>query len=155
MDPITAIAAAEATLAGVKKAINTGKEFHQVVTQIGEFFGTINVAKTAPKKSVFKKLLDKGSVEQEALQRIVHQKKLEQMESELREMIVYAYGTETYKEMILLRRQIRIDRDLEITKQKLRKKQIIETYIFVGSLLLSISVLVWLVAVVINNIRMA
>lgn len=153
MDPISALAAADAALATIKKAVNTGKEFHEVVVQIGEFFGAVTAAKTPKEKPVFKKLLDKGSVEQEALERIVNQKKLEQMESDLRELIVYTYGTETYKEMIVLRRQIKIDRDLEITRQKLRKKQIVETYVFISSIIACILVIVWMVLVILNNIN--
>lgn len=153
MDPISALAAADAALATIKKAVNTGKEFHEVVVQIGEFFGAVTAAKTPKEKPVFKKLLDKGSVEQEALERIVNQKKLEQMESDLRELIVYTYGTETYKEMIVLRRQIKIDRDLEITRQKLLKKQIVETYVFISSIIACILVIVWMVLVILNNIN--
>lgn len=153
MDPISALAAADAALATIKKAVNTGKEFHEVVVQIGEFFGAVTAAKTPKEKPVLKKLLSKGSVEQEALERIVNQKKLEQMESDLRELIVYTYGTETYKEMIVLRRQIKIDRDLEITRQKLRKKQIVETYVFISSIIACILVIVWMVLVILNNIN--
>jgi len=155
MDPLSALAAADAALATIKTAVNTGKEFHEVVVQIGEFFGAITEARTPPKKPALKRLLSKGSVEQEALEQIINKKKLEQMETDLRELIVYAYGTETYKEMILLRRQIKIDRDLEVTRQKLRKKQIIETYVFISSILACVFVIIWLVLLVMNNINAA
>jgi len=37
MDPITAIAMASTALGTIKSAINTGKEIHEVTSEIGKF----------------------------------------------------------------------------------------------------------------------
>lgn len=152
MDPITAIAMASTALGTIKKAINTGKEIHEVTGEIGKFFGAVTNARTAPKKkkSVFKKLLDKGSVEQEALETIVNQKKLEQMESELRELIVYTYGVETYRDMIILRRKIKLDRELEEKKELLRKKELFQNYIYAAVITGCVGVIAWITIVILQ-----
>lgn len=154
MDPISAIALASTALGTIKKAINTGKELHEVTGEISKFFGAVTNARSAPKKkSVFKKLLDKGSVEQEALDTIINQKKLEQLESELRELIVYTYGVETYKEMIILRRKIKIDRELEIKKENLRRKEIIQNYFIAFTITGCVGIIVWMVLFIIASIN--
>lgn len=152
MDPITAIALASTAFDTIKRAINTGKEVHEVTSEIGKFFGAITNARTAPKKkkSVFKKLLDKGSVEQEALETIINHKKIEQMESELRQLIVYTYGIETYTEMINLRRQIKIDRELELKKEELRKKEMFQNYVYAAAILGCVGVIVWMTIVILQ-----
>ena len=43
------------------------------------------------------------------------------MEKELRELIVYRYGVETYRKMIIMRRQIKDDR---ARAERLRKRKI-------------------------------
>lgn len=154
MDPITAIAMASTALGTIKSAINTGKEIHEVTSEIGKFFGAVTTARSIPKKkkSIFKKLLDKGSVEQEALETIVNQKKLEQMESELRELIVYTYGVETYRDMIILRRKIKLDRELEEKKELLRRKELFENYIYAATILGCVGVIAWITIVILQNI---
>jgi hypothetical protein len=152
MDPISAIAMASSALGAIKSAINTGKEIHEVTGEIGKFFGAVTNARTAPKKkkSVFKKLLDKGSVEQEALETIVNQKKLEQMESELRELIVYTYGVETYRDMIILRRKIKLDRELEEKKELLRRKELFQNYIYAAVITGCVGVIAWITIVILQ-----
>lgn len=153
MDPITAIGLASTAFAHIKKAIDTGKEIQEVTGEIGKFFGAVNSFSEAPKKkNPFRKLLDKGSVEQEALETVMHRKKLEQMESELREMIVYTYGLDTYREMIALRRKIKIDRELEEKKALLDKKEALQNSFYITLLVASCGVLAWVVSVILENI---
>jgi hypothetical protein len=54
--------------------------------------------------------LSKGSVEAEALENTIRRKKIQEQEKELWQMIIYAYGMETYEEMIQERRKIAAER---------------------------------------------
>lgn len=152
MDPITAIGLASTALTTIKKAIKTGKDIQEVTGEIGKFFNHTAAAGTKKKSSKVRKLLDKGSVEQEALETVVNQKKLEQMESELRELIVGTYGVETYKQMITLRRKIRIDRELEEKKSLLKKKENLQNSLYMTVIVVCVSFIVWIVSIILERL---
>jgi hypothetical protein len=152
MDPITAIGLASTALTTIKKAIKTGKDIQEVTGEIGKFFSHTAAANTKKKPSKVRKLLDKGSVEQEALETVVNQKKLEQMESELRELIVVTYGVETYKEMITLRRKIKIDRELEEEKALLKKKEALQNSVYMTAIVVCVSFIVWIVSSILERL---
>jgi len=97
---------------------------------------------------LFKKLLFKGSVEQEAMQIVMHRRLLEKQESELRELIVLRYGVETYREMLQMRRQIATSRANLLLKRKQAFKELrINFY-----LLCAIGVLLALIGLVIRAV---
>ena len=74
------------------------------------------------------------------------------MESELRELIVYTYGIDTYREMITLRRKIKIDREAEEKKALLDRKEALQNSFYLTLLLLSCGVLAWFVSLILENI---
>lgn len=114
IDPVTAFTLASGAFNAVKKLVETGREIEDCAGYLGKFFDGASAIKAAKEKadnpSVFRKLLASGSVEQEALEATIHRQKLQQMETELREMILYAYGQDVYQEMIREREQIRMRR---------------------------------------------
>ena len=56
------------------------------------------------------KLFSAGTVEQEALEILVHKKKMQEQEKQLQDMLNIRFGYGTWKEMIELRRKIRKER---------------------------------------------
>ena len=133
MEPVSAIIAA-ATAANtaftvIKKMVATGKEIEQVAGQIGKWysaFGTFNTlaAEKANKKPpLFKRLLNEGSVEQEALQITMHKQALHKQEYELKILIVAHYGERVYNEMIMERVRVKKERDKRAREQKLRQQE--------------------------------
>lgn len=114
IDPVSAFALASGAFNAVKKLVETGREIEDVAGYLGKFFDGASAIKAAKEKadnpSPFRKLLASGSVEQEALEATIHRQKLLQMETELRQMIMYAYGKDVYDEMIREREQIRMKR---------------------------------------------
>ena len=76
-----------------------------------------------------------ATLEQRALNSVIA-KKLEEQEKQIRELIVWTYGVETYQEMILLRRKIKAQREQVIYRQRRRKR------ILMDSVLLMIGILV-------------
>lgn len=127
LDPVTAFAAATSAFNFIKKAVEAGRELEDVGGQLGTWFGACADLKQAEEESrdppLFKKLLHKGSVEQEALDNLMRRKKIEQQEKELRELIVYRFGVDVYREMMDERRAIRESRDRLAAKQRRNQKK--------------------------------
>ena len=126
MEPISAtLMIASAAFNAIKKGIEVGKELEDMGGTLGKWFSAVSSINESKEKAknppLFRKLLHAGSVEQEAMDAIVAEQKLLQMETELRELIMYRYGLETYRKMINMRRQIRSDRE---RAEKLRKRRV-------------------------------
>ena len=67
-----------------------------------------------------------GSVEEEALQLLMHEKKIQEMEKELRTLLNFRYGHQTWEQMIELRRKIVKQREREVYRREEMKRQMIE-----------------------------
>ena len=130
IDPVTAITAATAAFNGVKKLVAAGREIEDVVGQLGKWYGAaadLNRAESQRKNPpIFTKLFSGGSEEQEALEIIVHKKKLEEQEKQLQDLLNIRFGFGTWKEMVQLRRQIRKEREETLYKQQERKAAFFE-----------------------------
>ena len=152
LDPVTAFATASAAYSFVKKAVEAGREIEDIGGQLGTWFSACADLKQAEEDSrdppLFKKLLHKGSVEQEAVENLMRRKKIEQQEKELRELIVYRFGVDTYREMIEERRQIRNSRERVAELQRKKKAKIFQNIIVIGLIVailtLPVAVSMWL-----------
>jgi len=126
LDPITAIATATAAFNGVKKLVAAGRELEDCMGQMAQWYTALSdlseAEKVAKNPPLFKKLTSRKSVEQEALEIFAHRRKVAAQEKELREIILYAYGQDAWKELIGLRRRIRLEREKAIYAQK-RKRE--------------------------------
>ena len=154
IDPVSAFALASGAFNMIKKAVETGREIEDCVGYFGKFFqgvSDINKAEEEAKNPpLFRKLLSGGSVEEEAFQAVVHRQKIQQMENELREMITYRYGIETYREMLQMRRQIRQDRERTVYKQAQRRKAFMWNSLAIAIISMGIGTLWWLVVLMID-----
>lgn len=114
IDPVSAFAMASAAYNTVKKGIEMGQELESMAGQLGKWFSACADVRQAEEEAknppLFKKLLSRGSVEEEALQNTIRRKKIQEQEKELWQMIIYTYGMETYEEMIQERRKIAAER---------------------------------------------
>ena len=133
MDPLSMIAMASTTFKGIQTLVNQDAEIEAVAQKLGSWYSYAADIKQAEKEAespgVFKKLFDGNTVEQQALNSVIAKKKLEEQEKQIRELIVWAYGVETYQEMIMLRRKIRAQREEAIYKQRKRKRMILDSVI--------------------------
>ena len=66
------------------------------------------------KPPIFKKLLNPGSVEEEALNLLIHEKKIGEMELELQQMLNMRFGFGTWDELKQMQRKIRADRQKQV-----------------------------------------
>ena len=126
LDPITAIATATAAFNGIKKLVAAGRELEDCMGQMAQWYTALSdlseAEKVAKNPPLFKKLTSRKSVEQEALEIFAHRRKVAAQEKELREIILYAYGQDAWKELIGLRRRIRLEREKAIYAQQ-RKRE--------------------------------
>jgi hypothetical protein len=152
LDPITAFATASAAFNFVKKAVEAGREIEDVGSQLGTWFSACADLKQHEEESrdppLFKKLLNKGSVEQEAMENLMRRKKIEAQEKELRELIVYRFGVDSYREMMDERRQLREGRARTVMIQRRRRakafQNVIAVILIVGIFAIPVAVSMWL-----------
>ena len=88
------------------------------------------------KPPLFKKLFAAGSVEEEALALLIHEKKILEMEKELQALLNFRFGYGTWDELKEMQRKIRADREKQFYNQKERQRAIVEAISIV--LLLSV-----------------
>ena len=139
MEPLSLIAMASTTFKGIQTLVERGAEIEAVAQKLGAWYSFASDIREAEKEAerpgVFKKLFDGQTVEQQALNSVIAKKKLEEQEKQIRELIIWAYGTETYQEMIMLRREIKARREQVIYKQRRRQRLIMDGTIIVIALL--------------------
>ena len=78
------------------------------------------------KPPLFKKLFNAGSVEEEALQLLMHEKKIIEQEKELQALLNFRYGYGTWDELKEMRRKIRDRREKEVYKQAQMRADLME-----------------------------
>ena len=135
MDPITIFAACKAAHAGIRECIDLyqdfkkdGKDVSDIVQDVGQHLGAFFTHQEAFKeaeKEAKKKPLAKGiSINEEAMNRILRQQQLEQMETDLREMIIYQIGMPgLWTKFVEMREVVRKEREkVEREQKKLWKK---------------------------------
>ena len=141
MDPLSLIAMASTTFKGIQTLVNKGAEIEHVAQKLGHWYGLVSDIKEAERESekppLFKKLFDGESVEQQALNSVIAQKKVQEQEKQIRELITWAYGVETYKEMMQMRRDIRAKRERIIYKQRRRQRRMLDVSAIILALMFS------------------
>lgn len=137
MDPVTVgalITTATASFNAVKKLVSAGREIEDVAGQLGAWFTAMSDIKEARSQaqnpSFLKKKLSQQSVEQEALDTMIAEKKIEEQEAQLRELIMWTYGEQALRRMYQMRREIKARREAEVyrkmaTRRKMREAAII------------------------------
>ena len=130
IDPFTALAAATTAFNTVKKFVQAGQEFENTVGQMGKWYSAVSdfrKGQTMQKKPpLFKKLFNAGSVEEEALQLLLHEKRILEQENELRTMLNLRFGYRTWDELTEMRRKIAKQRDRDIYKQAEMRQNFVE-----------------------------
>ena len=62
-------------------------------------------------------------------------KKVEEQEKQIRELITWAYGTETYKEMMQMRRDIRAKRERIIYRRRKKRQRMLDISFLISALI--------------------
>jgi hypothetical protein len=155
MDPVSLVAMASTTFKGVQILVSKGAEIEQVAQKLGHWYGLVSDIKEAEKEAenppLFKKMFDGDSVEQQALNAVIAKKKIEEQEKQVRELITWAYGVETYKEMMQMRKDIKAKRERMIYKQRRRQRRMLDVSAIIVGLIVSGGV-VWTTASIIQGL---
>jgi hypothetical protein len=143
MDPVTisaCIAGATRAYNLVAKCVNAGREIEDTAQYIGKFFDSKEKILEIEKENKYgPKFLRGSSVEAQALEIQMAKHKTQQMESQLREIIVlYGPGEAFYNEMLKTRRTIRQNRLAAAEAKAKRKRLIIDGigFVFIGGVIL-------------------
>ena len=132
MDPLTisaAISTATAAFGGIKKAFMAGRELDAMTQDLSRWMGAVsdvaNIEKRAKNPSMFQKVFNGQSIEQEAIEAFAAKKKLDQQRDELKTFIMFTHGTKAWDELIAMEGQIRKRRQKEVYEAQERKEKII------------------------------
>jgi hypothetical protein len=155
MDPLSLVALASSSFKGVQILVSKGAEIEHVAQKLGHWYGLVSDIKEAEKEAenppLFKKMFAGDSVEQQALNAVIAKKKIEEQEKQVRELITWAYGVETYKEMMQMRKDIKAKRERMIYKQRRRQRRMLDVSAFIMGLIVSGGV-VWTTASIIQGL---
>jgi len=148
IDPITAVAMATSAFKTVQKMVSMGREIEDTLGQVGKWYGAVSDFNEAKRQAenppIFRRLVASKSVEQEALEMYAHDKRIKQQETELRELLMYTYGPDAYKELLGMRRKIRDQREKTLYAQERRRKAFIwngVSFIFISIMVYSLYII--------------
>lgn len=155
IDPVSAFAVATTAYKTISKAVAFGQDLENVTGQLGKWFtatSDIRKAKDLNKRApIFKKVFAGGSVEEEALQLLMHEKKIQEMEAELRTLLNFRYGQRTWEEMIEMRRKIAKQREDEVYRAMEIKRNILEGIAIILLMGLTVAVIFGIVYLAYNR----
>ena len=136
IDPVTAIGLATTAYNGIKKAVSTGKELHDMAGTLQQWAGAMSdldfAHKQAQNPPMFKKLFGASQIEQNALEVWGHKNKAKEMREEMRKHISFYYGPSAWDEIVAIEAKMRKERKEAVYAAEERKQQIIEILIGVG-----------------------
>tara|TARA_R100000935_G_scaffold40162_1_gene61677 strand:- start:35 stop:508 length:474 start_codon:yes stop_codon:yes gene_type:complete len=145
IDPVSAFAIASTAYTSIKKVIGHAQELEGISKQLGSWYGAcadINRAQAQRKAPTFFEKATQGqSIEEEALQILIHQKTLKERELEIAAMINMRFGWGTYDQMLEMRREIRAEREKTAFAADEAKRQIQNNMAILGLSILIIGVL--------------
>ena len=127
MDPISIFMAATAAFNTVKKLVEAGREVEDVLGQIGVWMGKANELSQLDNKkpSIFKRIGNDKSVEQEAMEQLQRREAMRKQHLELMSMVKLAYGPQAFEDLLHMQRQIKLKREREIIFQQQRRRDVI------------------------------
>jgi hypothetical protein len=141
IDPISAMAMATTAFTTIKRVVAAGQEFENVAGQMGKWYTAVadfrkgqSLQKRPP---LFKKLFASGSVEEEALALLLHEKKLMEQEKELMSLLNFRFGYGTWDELKEMRRKIQKEREKQIWAQAEMRRNLIEVISIVFLILIT------------------
>ena len=137
-DPVSisaSLAVASTAFNGIKRAFHAGRELESMSQDLSRWMGAVsdidNAHKSAKNPSLFRKVMNGKTIEQEAIEAFTAKKQLEQQRNDLRTFIQYSHGQSAWNELIRMEGDIRKRRQKEVyDKQQFREKVI--TYVAIA-----------------------
>lgn len=155
IDPVTALATANAAFAALKKGVEIGRDIESMASDIGRWMSCLSDVEQAEKEAknppIFKKIVSGKSVEEEALELFMAKRKMQEQRDELRKIISWQAGPAAWQELLKTEATIRKQRQETIYKQREKRKQFIEIICVIGLSVVMLGVIVWFAGFVITN----
>ena len=153
MDPLTitaCISGATRAYNMVAKCVNAGREIEDTAQYIGKFFDSKEKILEIEKENQYgPKFLRGSSVEAQALEIQMAKHKTQQMEAQLREVIVlYGPGEAFYNEMMKTRRTIRQQRLAAAEARAKQKRLLIDGALILLMTGATMGIIFWMVSLV-------
>jgi hypothetical protein len=130
IDPVSAIGMAAAAYRGIKSALDTGKELHDMAGTLSQWAGAMSDLdfshKQAENPPMFKKMFGASKIEANALEIWGHKEKAKELREDLRSHISLYYGPSAWEEIVRIEGQMRKKRAAEVYAIEERKQMIIE-----------------------------
>jgi len=152
IDPISAIGMATAAYNGIKKAVSTGKELHDMAGTLQKWATSMSdldfAHKQAQNPPMFKKMFGASQIEQNALEVWGHKQKAKEMREEMKTHISFYYGPSAWDEIVRIEGDMRKKRKEAVYAAEERKQLILEWLvgIIVGAAVLGIMILIiWII----------
>ena len=155
-DPLTVTAAI--TLAGkavnqVSKLVQSGREIEDCMSHISRWFeccSDVNKARErAENPPFFKKLTNAKSVQAEAMDAVIAQKKMRDQRAQLRELIMWQWGKDEWDNLLAQEKQIREKRQKLIHDRIVLKQKIFDLIIGVAGILAILGIIIgfiWIIS---------
>lgn len=129
MEPVSIVAA----FGAVKAGISAGQEIVSLVKPLSKLFDQIDDAKNSHnKKKNRPKIM---SVNEEALDTFMRKKQAEDIEEQLREIVICTRGISAWQELVAMRSQIRVDRIKEKERIATEQRERLEQMVLIGAML--------------------
>ena len=127
---MSTLATATAAFNVLKKGFQIGRDIEDMAGDLGRWMSAMSDLTEAEKQAknppIFKKLVFKGSVEEEAMHAFAAKAKAERQREELKQFIQYTMGQSAWDNLIKMEVQIRKDRQETIYKQAQRRRAFME-----------------------------
>ena len=153
MDPVSAMAAASAAFGALKKGFQLGRDVESMIGDLSRWMGALSDLEQAEKEAknppIFKKLFAGKSVEQEALEIVMHKRKVQEQRDQLRQLIQYTCKAGTWEELVRMEVKIRKERQETLYRQKERRKKFVEIVLISLLLAVGLAVIVAIIAFII------
>lgn len=149
MDPVTVLAGAKAAFEAIKVGVKVGKEIQSLAHDISSLMkATADLTKVS--KAPPSSWTNKDSAEKQAIDAFMARKEAEELQLQVRNMIVGTYGLKAWDE--ILREIVRIRREQQrLAAQRAKERQeLIEHILVGGSILVSFVVLGGVIFVIIT-----
>lgn len=130
IEVVAAVSAASSAFNAIKAGFSAGREIESMASDLSRWMGAVSDIKKADeynkKPPLFKKILNRGSVEEEAMQIFMAKKKAEDMRNQLKQIITFTRGPSAWEELLRTEGDIRKKRQKMIYDQQERRRKLIE-----------------------------
>jgi len=131
-DPVTisaAVATASTAFNGIKRAFQAGRDLESMSQDLSRWMGAVSdvdaAHKSAKNPTMFRKVFGGGTVEQEAIEAYTAKQKLEAQRYELKQFLMFTYGSKAWDDLLQMEGQIRKRRQKEIYDRKIFREKVI------------------------------